>query len=162
MNSNSFIDLITCDPFMVDRSIFGLSPKFCRDAFGAVTALFCGEHGHDFRAEDRIAKLALLVLSCTKFQFVIRGTIQRQNITEPLNRVGFSRVTNEPKTDHQSVSSAKYLAALRRMSPFHEAGRFSFPMLGFVAFRITQSPLSIELVVPRCRTWGSNSSASHG
>ena len=66
---------------MVDRSIFWIVVEFCRDAFGAVAALFCGEHGLDFRAEDSIAKQAFLALGCTRFPFVIRGTIQRQNFT---------------------------------------------------------------------------------
>ena len=66
---------------MVDGPIFGVTSEFCRDAFGAVTALFCGEHNLDFRAEDSVAQQSFLAPSCTRFPFVIRGTIQRQNFT---------------------------------------------------------------------------------
>ena len=60
---------------MVDRSILWIVVEFCRDAFGTVTALFCGEHGLDFHAEDSIAKQALLALSCTRFPFMKRRLV---------------------------------------------------------------------------------------
>src|SRR5699024_10492064 len=43
-----------------------------------------------------------------------------------LNRIGFSHVINKPEADHQFVYSAKYLAALRKMSRSSRSSAFSF------------------------------------
>ena len=69
------------DFLVIDRTAGRVVVELRRDAFGAVAAAFCGEHGLDPCAEDRVAEQALCPGGGGVSPFVIRGPVEFQNLT---------------------------------------------------------------------------------
>ena len=69
------------DFLVIDRTAGRIVVELRRDAFGAVAAAFCGEHGLDPCAEDRVAEQTFLSHGGGVFPFVVRGPVEFQNLT---------------------------------------------------------------------------------
>src|SRR5258705_205960 len=96
-----------------------------RDAFSSVTAVLFLKDRCNHRAQDSVVHDRLVAGGLGLSPLVVRGSIDVEDLADPLDRLIGAGVINEPEADHQFVSSAKYFAALRKMSRSSRSFAFS-------------------------------------
>ncbi|AKK06543.1 hypothetical protein CMUST_11140 [Corynebacterium mustelae] len=92
------------------------SDKFRSDTLGTITPIRTIKDRTNTHSQQAILKDFCIPFVLRVAPFVVRGSVDIKDLTHPLHRVLGVVVIDKLEADHQFVSSAKYFAALRKMS----------------------------------------------